>query len=53
MVWKWVSTSGFGTEVTEVVYDNGRKMDTDYFQDYYFIPTGYIVEIEEYERALW
>lgn len=50
---KWVSTSGFGTEVTEEVYDNGRKMDTDYFQDYYFVPTGYIVEIEEYERALW
>ena len=50
---KWVSTSKFGTSVTEEVYDNGRKMDTDYFQDYYFIPTGYMVEIEEYECALW
>lgn len=50
---KWVSTSGFGTTVTEEVYDNGRKIDTDHFQDYYFTPTGYMVEIAEYERALW
>ena len=51
---KWRSTFRFvGATVTEEVYDNGRSMDTHYWQDYYFIPTGAIVKIEEYESALW
>ena len=40
-----VSRVRFGSIMTEEKYNNGRKMDTEHFQDYYFIPTGYMVEI--------
>ena len=47
------ATANFGTTVEEERYEQGRKLDTEYFQEYRCQPTGWMVEADKVQEALW